>query len=181
MPYELAGRRSASHIAHGNPRAAAPQPRPHAPRPGRPPQFVNAGGGYCDGGEHHDDLLFFVNAGWVAAKGNQTGAGAAGKPGKPGGAPPPSPPQQGAAAAALPHQQQQQQQQQQRPAAAVASGAGAPQAAPREPYFVRRRGASLPEDLSLSGHGFAGVDWAASVLLNTVLQSRFQLTVVACG
>ncbi len=64
-------------------------------------------------------------------------------------------------------------------------GGGTPSAAAAserdEPYFVRRRGAQLPDDLRLSGREFEAVDWGESVLLNLVLQSRYQLTVVACG
>jgi hypothetical protein len=49
------------------------------------------------------------------------------------------------------------------------------------PFFVRRRMARLPEELQLSGKDFSSVDWEATVILNIVLQSQYQLTVVACG
>lgn len=47
--------------------------------------------------------------------------------------------------------------------------------------FVRRKGKQLPDDLQLTGQAFDNVDWAQSVLLNLVLHSQYQLTVVACG
>lgn len=47
--------------------------------------------------------------------------------------------------------------------------------------FVRRKGKQLPEDLQLTGRDFNNVDWAQTVLLNLVLHSQYQLTVVACG
>eukprot|EP00878_Enallax_costatus_P033844 GHUV01037417.1.p1 GENE.GHUV01037417.1~~GHUV01037417.1.p1 ORF type:complete len:125 (+),score=27.78 GHUV01037417.1:261-635(+) len=47
--------------------------------------------------------------------------------------------------------------------------------------FVRRKGKQLPKELQLSGSDFDMVDWAETVLLNIVLQSQYQLTVVACG
>ncbi|WIA11975.1 hypothetical protein OEZ85_012057 [Tetradesmus obliquus] len=49
------------------------------------------------------------------------------------------------------------------------------------PFFVRRKAKQLPEELQLSGSQFSHVDWAQTVLLNIVLQSQYQLTVVACG
>jgi hypothetical protein len=49
------------------------------------------------------------------------------------------------------------------------------------PFFVRRKAKQLPEELQLSGSQFSNVDWAQTVLLNIVLQSQYQLTVVACG
>lgn len=49
------------------------------------------------------------------------------------------------------------------------------------PFFVRRKAKQLPEELQLSGSQFGHVDWAQTVLLNIVLQSQYQLTVVACG
>jgi hypothetical protein len=49
------------------------------------------------------------------------------------------------------------------------------------PFFVRRKAKQLPEELQLSGNQFSNVDWAQTVLLNIVLQSQYQLTVVACG
>ncbi|KAI8473865.1 MAG: hypothetical protein J3K34DRAFT_518589, partial [Monoraphidium minutum] len=127
--------------------------------------FVSGGGSYCTSGEHHDDLLFFVRA-----------PPAGGAPAAPGAAAPAAPPPRGPGAPARPP-----------PAAARGPPGGAQQqpaaaaAARPEPFFVRRRAPQLPDDLGLSGAGFAAVDWAASVLLNTVLQSRYQLTVVSCG
>lgn len=47
--------------------------------------------------------------------------------------------------------------------------------------FVRRKAKQLPDELQLSGRDFPSVDWAQTVLLNLVLQSQYQLTVVACG
>ena len=47
--------------------------------------------------------------------------------------------------------------------------------------FVRRKGKQLPKELQLSGSDFDSVNWAETVLLNIVLQSQYQLTVVACG
>lgn len=47
--------------------------------------------------------------------------------------------------------------------------------------FVRRKGKQLPDDLQLTGQAFDTVDWAQSVLLNLVLHSQYELTVVACG
>jgi hypothetical protein len=168
---------------------------PHRARPPTTPsvtlrtpsnlQFVNAGGGYCSNGQHQDDLLFFVRAAPRAATPAPSGSGrgvgpaqqqprsnGAGGSGSGGGSPaaaPPSPagsagPGSGPVSAAGP--------------GTAAQGPGAPH---RESFFVRRRAAELPEDLRLSGGAFASVDWAASVLLNTVLHSRYQLTVVACG
>jgi hypothetical protein len=49
------------------------------------------------------------------------------------------------------------------------------------PFFVRRKVKKLPEELHLSGKDFNTVDWPQTVLLNLVLQSQYQLTVVACG
>ncbi len=51
----------------------------------------------------------------------------------------------------------------------------------QETVFVRRKPHGLPPELQLSGRDFNLVDWARSLLLNLVLQSRYQLTVVACG
>ncbi|KAF6250398.1 hypothetical protein COO60DRAFT_1647137 [Scenedesmus sp. NREL 46B-D3] len=51
----------------------------------------------------------------------------------------------------------------------------------KPPFFVRRKAKQLPEELQLSGAHFSQVDWAQTVLLNIVLQSQYQLTVVACG
>lgn len=52
----------------------------------------------------------------------------------------------------------------------------------REPrFFVRRRGKQLPPELQISGSNFDTVNWPETVLLNIVLQSQYQLTVVACG
>jgi hypothetical protein len=47
--------------------------------------------------------------------------------------------------------------------------------------FVRRKAKQLPDELQLSGRDFPNVDWAQTVLLNLVLQSQYQLTVVTCG
>ena len=49
-----------------------------------------------------------------------------------------------------------------------------------EPFFVRRKAKQLPAELQLAGPLFDGVDWSKTVLLNVVLQSAYQLTVVAC-
>jgi hypothetical protein len=49
------------------------------------------------------------------------------------------------------------------------------------PYFVKRRSKQLPEELQLSGSKFPAVDWRETTLLNIVLHSQYQLTVVACG
>lgn len=49
------------------------------------------------------------------------------------------------------------------------------------PFFVRRKAKQLPDELQLSGSGFSSVDWKQTVLLNIILQSEYQLTVVACG
>lgn len=47
--------------------------------------------------------------------------------------------------------------------------------------FVRRKAKQLPDDLQLTGKDFSTVDWVQTVLLNLVLHSEYQLTVVACG
>lgn len=47
--------------------------------------------------------------------------------------------------------------------------------------FVRRKTKQLPDDLQLTGKDFGTVDWVQTVLLNLVLHSEYQLTVVACG
>lgn len=49
------------------------------------------------------------------------------------------------------------------------------------PFFVRRKNRSFPPDLEVEGSKFNTVNWAQSVLLNLVLQSMYQLTVVACS
>jgi hypothetical protein len=56
-----------------------------------------------------------------------------------------------------------------------------PQSGISPQVFVRRKGKQLPEDLQLTGKDFGNVDWAQTVLLNLVLHSHYQLTVVACG
>lgn len=53
-----------------------------------------------------------------------------------------------------------------------------PSASPQ--VFVRRKSKQLPDDLQLTGKDFGNVDWAQTVLLNMVLHSQYQLTVVAC-
>lgn len=142
-------------------------------------QFVNAGGGYCTSTQHQDDLLFFIRAGYA-------------KPSPLGTPNSTTNPQQQQHQHQHPPAQRQQQQptnhhhhqqpppnhhhhhhQQQQP--------GSQAKAPVDPFFVRRRTAQLPEELRLSGAGFSTVDWAATVLLNLVLHSHYQLTVVACG
>lgn len=61
------------------------------------------------------------------------------------------------------------------PTANTSTGGAAPE------LLVRRRGASLPPDLQLSGALFGAVDWCRSLLLNLVLQARFALTVATCS
>lgn len=55
-----------------------------------------------------------------------------------------------------------------------------PPGPPRAPFMVRRRSQQLPPELQLSGDAFGTVDWSRTVLLNLVLQARYQLMVVAC-
>lgn len=57
-----------------------------------------------------------------------------------------------------------------------AAGSGSP-----GQVFVRRKSKQLPEELQLTGKAFGSVDWVQTVLLNLVLHSEYQLTVVACG
>jgi hypothetical protein len=56
-----------------------------------------------------------------------------------------------------------------------------PQSGISPQVFVRRKVKHVPEDLQLTGKDFSNVDWAQTVLLNLVLHSHYQLTVVACG
>lgn len=58
----------------------------------------------------------------------------------------------------------------------TAAGSGSP-----GQVFVRRKTKQLPEELQLTGKAFSTVDWVQTVLLNLVLHSEYQLTVVACG
>ena len=46
--------------------------------------------------------------------------------------------------------------------------------------LVRRRGRAMPDDLARGARRAEQVAWAASVLLNLVIQAGFQLTVAAC-
>ncbi len=47
-------------------------------------------------------------------------------------------------------------------------------------FTVHRKGRAVPADLSISGQAFSTVAWPETVLLNLVLQARYQLTVTAC-
>ena len=45
---------------------------------------------------------------------------------------------------------------------------------------VRRRGKQLPSELAMGTPGSERIDWHASVMLNLVMQTSYQLTVAAC-
>jgi len=51
---------------------------------------------------------------------------------------------------------------------------------PNMPYTVRRQGVVLPTEFQLSGPSFPLIAWDKTVLLNLVLQTRYDLTVIAC-
>ncbi|MEW5303188.1 MAG: hypothetical protein WDW36_005904 [Sanguina aurantia] len=52
--------------------------------------------------------------------------------------------------------------------------------APGMPFIVRRRAKTLPAELQIAGSLFPQVNWRLTTLLNFVLHSLYQLTVVSC-
>ena len=48
------------------------------------------------------------------------------------------------------------------------------------PYFVRRKGKTVPAELQPAGEKAHQVDWKQSVLLNLVTQTTYSMTVCAC-
>ncbi|MEW5309635.1 MAG: hypothetical protein WDW38_001511 [Sanguina aurantia] len=51
---------------------------------------------------------------------------------------------------------------------------------PGMPFIVRRRAKALPAELQMAGSLFPQVNWRLTTLLNFVLHSLYQLTVVSC-